>query len=56
MLLSPQLVHLVGGINQIKNTYIPIWREGSSNRIWEGFEWVLFTDTKTRSGIELDGF
>ena len=32
------------GINQIRNVYVPVWREGDSNRIWEGFEGILFSD------------
>lgn len=38
--LRTQLV----GINQIKNVYVPIWREGSGERVWEGFENILFAD------------
>lgn len=34
------------GINQIKNVYVPIWREGSGERVWEGFENILFADQR----------
>lgn len=33
------------GINQIKNVYVPIWREGDG-RVWEGFEDILFSDQR----------
>ena len=32
------------GINQIKNVYVPIWREGSGEQAWAGFEDILFAD------------
>lgn len=31
------------GINQIKNVYVPVWREGDREWIWEGFEDILFS-------------
>ena len=34
------------GINQIRNVYVPIWREGEAQRIWEGFEGILFSDQR----------
>jgi hypothetical protein len=34
------------GINQIKNVYVPIWREGDGDRVWEGFEDILFADQR----------
>ena len=39
------------GINQIKNVYVPIWREGSGNRVWEGFEHILFTDQRKHDRV-----
>ena len=32
------------GINQIQNIYTPIWHKGPGERIWEGFEDILFSD------------
>lgn len=32
------------GINQIRSVYIPMWQEGESGRVWEGFENILFSD------------
>ena len=34
------------GINQIKNVYVPMWREGEGGRIWEGFEGILFSEQR----------
>jgi len=38
-------------INHIKNVYVPIWREGSSNRVWEGFERILFADQRKHDRV-----
>lgn len=34
------------GINQIKNVYVPMWREGKAERVWEGFEAILFPNQR----------
>ena len=39
------------GINQIKNVYVPIWREGSGERVWEGFEGLLFADQRKHDRV-----
>ena len=39
------------GINQIKNVYVPAWREGDSSRIWEGFEDILFSDQRKHDRV-----
>ena len=39
------------GINHIKNVYVPIWREGTSDRIWEGFEGILFSDQRKHDRV-----
>ena len=39
------------GINQIRNVYVPVWREGDSNRIWEGFEGILFSDQRKHDHV-----
>ena len=45
--LCTQLV----GINHIKNVYVPIWREGGSNQVWEGFECILFADQRKHDHV-----
>ena len=39
------------GINQIKNVYVPIWCEGSGERVWEGFERILFADQQKHDRV-----
>jgi hypothetical protein len=39
------------GINQIKNVYVPMWREGDGERIWEGFEDILFSDQRKHDRV-----
>ena len=39
------------GINQIKNVYVPVWRRGDSERIWEGFEDILFSDQRKHDRV-----
>ena len=39
------------GINQIKNIYVPVWREGSGERVWEGFEDILFSDQRKHDRV-----
>lgn len=40
------------GINQIRNVYVPVWCEGSGERIWEGFENILFADQRKHDRVE----
>jgi hypothetical protein len=30
------------GVSQIKNTFIPYWRENDNGRVWDNFEHMLF--------------
>ena len=39
------------GINHIKNVYVPIWRGGSGERVWEGFENILFADQRKHNRV-----
>ena len=39
------------GINHIRNVYVPIWREGTGNRVWEGFEGILFSDQRKHDRV-----
>jgi len=39
------------GINQIRNVYVPTWREGDSGRVWEGFEDILFSDQRKHDRV-----
>ena len=39
------------GINQIKNVYVPVWRQGSGERMWEGFEDILFSDQRKHDRV-----
>lgn len=39
------------GINHIKNVYVPIWRGGSGERVWEGFENILFADQRKHDRV-----
>ena len=41
----------VVGINHIKNVYVPIWCEGTSDRVWEGFEGILFSDQRKHDRV-----
>lgn len=45
--LRTQLV----GINHIKNVYVPIWCEGSGERVWKGFEEILFADQQKHDHV-----
>lgn len=38
-------------INHIKNVYVPIWRSGSGERVWEGFEHILFSDQRKHDRV-----
>lgn len=40
------------GINHIRNVYVPVWREGNSGRIWDGFEKILFSDQRKHDRVE----
>jgi len=39
------------GINQIRSVYVPIWREWDDERLWEGFEHMLFRDVARGSRV-----
>ena len=39
------------GINQIRNVYVPLWCEGVGERIWEGFEDILFSSQRKHDHI-----
>lgn len=39
------------GINQIKNVYVPVWCEGGGERIWAGFENILFSDQRKHDRV-----
>lgn len=39
------------GINQIKNVYVPVWREGDGKRVWDGFENILFSDQRKHDRV-----
>ena len=39
------------GINQIRNVYVPIWCKGEGERIWEGFEKILFSDQQKHDRV-----
>jgi len=51
MLPSPQFTHAVGRINQIKDMYVPIWWEGSGDRVQKGSEHILFADRRKHSRV-----
>ena len=39
------------GINHIRNVYVPVWREGNGERVWEGFEDILFSDQRKHDRV-----
>ena len=39
------------GINQIKNVYVPSWRNGLGERVWEGFEGLLFAGQQKHNRV-----
>jgi len=39
------------GINQIKNVYVPVWRAGEGERVWEGFGNILFSDQRKHDRV-----
>jgi len=34
------------GISQIRNTFVPIWKEGEQEQVWDKFEGMLFGDIR----------
>ena len=39
------------GISQIKNVYVPIWREGQGEQVWEGFERPFFANQRKHDHV-----